>query len=143
MSVTYTNQTKLTEEFSAAMATIWSFETKSLEFHCLWNISDTDDVVKLCSEVQFQEYTQRTVHTNYICMTNTSHNHIDQVLIWLLNLNWLPHTHFGKISPLHYVVLCIRFRISHRYSFLRKILLLSLLFFIDYHIDSYRIKVTF
>ena len=33
--------------------------------------------------------------------------------------------------------------VSHRYSFLRTILLLSLLTFIDYHIDSYRVEVTF
>ena len=52
----------------------------TLESHHLWNIPETDDVVKLSSEVQFQEYTQRTVHINHTWMTNTSHSHIDKVL---------------------------------------------------------------
>ena len=58
MSITYTIKTVLTEEFSSVMATILLFETKSLESHNLWNIYDAGDVVKLCSEGWFQEFTK-------------------------------------------------------------------------------------
>ena len=52
----------------------------TFESHHLWIIPDTDDLVKLTSEVQFQGYTQRTVHTNHTLMTNASRNHIDKVI---------------------------------------------------------------
>ena len=44
----------------------------SLESHHLWNIPDTDDVVKLCSELQFQEYTQVTAHKDHTWMSLSS-----------------------------------------------------------------------
>ena len=49
------------EEFLAAMAKIRSFES-----HNFWSISDTVNVVELCSEVWFQEYTENSPHEPYL-----------------------------------------------------------------------------
>ena len=65
MSITYTNQTVLTEQFSAAMATIWLFETKSLESHSLWNISGTDDNKILFRSPVSRVHSENSSHEPY------------------------------------------------------------------------------
>ena len=39
---------------------------ETLESHNFWSISDTDNVVELCSEVWFQEYTENSPHEPYL-----------------------------------------------------------------------------
>ena len=68
MSITYTNQTVLIEEFPEKQWLQFHHLKQNHQFqvtldsHNLGNIPDTDDVLKLCSEVLFQEYTQNSSH---------------------------------------------------------------------------------
>ena len=64
MSITYTNQTVLTEQFSAAMARIWLFETESLESHSLWNIFGTGDNKTFRSPVS-RAHSENSSHEPY------------------------------------------------------------------------------
>ena len=99
----------------------------TLESHQLWNSPETDGIWKLCLEVLFQGYTQKKFLSSNATSNIITESQLTAIhSCWnniFLTLCWKPY-----YIPMDFKWMSVTYDVSHRYSFLRKILV-SLLFY--------------